>query len=78
MRSGCPVLYAKTGSLPEIVDDAGLVFAKGNEMYAADALAKITGSASLRKKLVRAGRERSKQFTWQAFAQRVHHVLINP
>jgi glycosyltransferase involved in cell wall biosynthesis len=75
MRSGCPVVYANTGSLPEIVGDAGLAFAKDNETEAADALAKITGSASLRNKLVRTGIQRSKQFMWRAFARRVYRIL---
>ncbi|MCX6792181.1 MAG: glycosyltransferase family 1 protein [Candidatus Gottesmanbacteria bacterium] len=75
MKSGCPIVYAKTGSLPEIVGDTGLVFAKGNETEAADALAKITGSAMLRKKLVNIGIQRSKQFTWRAFAQSVYRVI---
>lgn len=76
MKSGCPVVYANTGSLPEIVGDAGLVFGKDNETEAARVLAKITaGPSSLRKKLVRNGIQRSKQFTWLAFAQRVYHIL---
>ncbi len=75
MKSGCPIVYARTGSLPEIVGDAGLIFAKGDETEAADALAKITSTALLRKQLVRAGIERSKQFTWRAFAQSVHRII---
>jgi glycosyltransferase involved in cell wall biosynthesis len=64
--------------LPEIVGDAGLVFAKDNETEAARALAKITASPFLRKKLVRIGIQRSKQFTWNKFAQTVYRVLIQP
>lgn len=75
MRSGCPVIYARTGSLPEIVADAGLVFAKDNETQAANALGKITTSVSLRKKLASIGRQRSKQFTWRAFAQSVYRII---
>jgi glycosyltransferase involved in cell wall biosynthesis len=75
MKSGCPIVYARTGSLPEIVADAGLVFAKGNEAGAASALAKITGSPSLRKKLVNSGIQRSKQFTWRPFAQSVYRII---
>jgi glycosyltransferase involved in cell wall biosynthesis len=76
MRSGCPVVYARTGSLPEIVGDAGLVFAKDKESEAAQALAKITAPSSLRKKLVRIGIQQSKQFTWNKFAQTVYRILI--
>jgi glycosyltransferase involved in cell wall biosynthesis len=77
MKCGCPVLYAKTGSLPEIVGDAGLAFAKESEKDAAAALAKITSSASLRMKLIRIGIQRSRQFTWRGFAQTIHTVLIH-
>jgi glycosyltransferase involved in cell wall biosynthesis len=75
MRSGCPVVFSRTGSLPEIVGDTGLVFAKGNETEAVDALAKITCSSSLRKKLVSSGIQRSKQFTWRGFAQSVYRII---
>lgn len=77
MRCGCPVVYAKTGSLPEIVGKAGLVFGKDSETQASDALVKITRSASLRKKLVRTGILRSKQFTWRTFAQSVYRLLTH-
>jgi glycosyltransferase involved in cell wall biosynthesis len=78
MRSGCPVVYARTGSLPEIVSDAGLVFTKDHETDAAEALAEITGSASLRKKLERTGIRRSKRFTWPSFAQSVYRIISQP
>lgn len=75
MRSGCPIIYARTGSLPEIVADAGLVFPKDNETEGARALAKITASTVLRKKLAGIGRQRSKQFTWHAFAQSIYRII---
>lgn len=75
MRCGCPIICARTGSLPEVVGDAGLVFAKDNEADAAEALAKITAPTSLRKKLVSAGIQRSMQFTWHAFAQTIFRIL---
>lgn len=75
MKSGCPVVYAHTGSLPEIVGKAGLVFAKDNDKQAVAALTKIITSASLRKTVIRTGTERSKQFTWRVFAQNVHRVI---
>lgn len=78
MKSGCPVVYAKTGSLPEIVGAAGLAFAKDNEDEAAGALADIASSPVLRNKLTTAGLQRSKQFTWATFAKSVHHELTHP
>ncbi len=75
MRSDCPVVYAKTGSLPEIVGNAGLVFEKDNEGDAATSLSRITGSAALRNKLTEMGFLRSEQFTWRAFARRIHRIV---
>lgn len=75
MRCGCPVVYAKTGSLPEIVGEAGLEFIKGNEKQAADALSAITQSAAVRNKLIKIGVARSKQFTWNKFATTVAGIL---
>jgi glycosyltransferase involved in cell wall biosynthesis len=77
MKSGCPIVYARTGSLPEIIGDAGMVYAKGNETDAAGALAKITGSSALRKKLAGFGIQRSKQFAWRAFAQNVYRIVTH-
>ncbi len=77
MKSGCPVVYARTGSLPEIVGNAGLVFAKDKEAQAVEALKKITSSAVLRGKLGHTGIARSKQFTWRAFAQRVYRIIMH-
>lgn len=75
MKSGCPIVCARTGSLPEIVGDAGLTFTEGNESEAADALGKITGSGSLRKKLIINGIRRSKLFSWRSFAQTVFGII---
>ena len=75
MRSGCPVVYANTGSLPEIVGNAGLSFRKNDEQDAAAALVKITGSLPLRTKFIRAGIEQSHQFTWRGFARTVYDVF---
>ncbi len=75
MKSGCPIVYAKTGALPEIVDSAGLGFTEGNENEAADTLGKITGSVVLRNKLMRTGIERSRRFVWRSFAQDVYRII---
>jgi len=77
MRSGCPVVYAKTGSLPEIVGDAGLAFPRENEIGAAQALDRITSHISLRKKVTDIGKKRSKQFTWRDFAQTVYRIITH-
>jgi glycosyltransferase involved in cell wall biosynthesis len=76
MRSGCPVVYAKTGSLPEIVGRSGLAFEKDNETDAARSLAQIIGSAQLRSRLAALALARSKQFTWKEFAQRVYRIIL--
>jgi glycosyltransferase involved in cell wall biosynthesis len=75
LKSGCPVVYASTGSLPEIVKDAGMKFTKDNEAQAAAALTQVIGSSALRKKLVRTGIQRSKLFTWRAFARIVARAI---
>lgn len=67
MACGCPVVYAKTGALPEIVGNAGVGFESGNEEAAVMAL--------LRKKSGTRGIQRGRQFSWPRFAEAVYRII---
>lgn len=65
MASGCPVIYRRIGSLPEIMGNAG---------YSVNSESDVVSALMLRKSSVN-GLERSKKFTWSKFALTVHHII---
>lgn len=73
MACGCPIVSVHHGSLPEIVGEGGAIFTDEHE--AALVLKKVTTNALFRKKLIRAGLKRSKQFTWKRFARSIYGII---
>jgi len=68
MASGTPVVCSDAASLPEVVDEAALLFPAGDVTAAAGAILRLLGDDALRVSLVKAGRERAALFTWQRTA----------
>ena len=62
--AGVPVLSARSTSLPEVAGDAALYFDPGSVDELAEAIARIAGDGTLRARLVAAGAERVREFTW--------------
>ncbi|WP_337288944.1 glycosyltransferase family 1 protein [Candidatus Methylomirabilis sp.] len=75
MAADCPVLCSKVASLPEVAGDAALFFDPHDPEAIADAMNRILTDAELRQELVRAGRERSRQFSWERTARETLKVL---
>ncbi len=70
MACGCPVLSARTSSLPEVVGDAGLLLAPDDAGAWRDAALKVLRDESLHQELVEKGRARAAHFTWEDCALR--------
>lgn len=70
MACGCPVACSSTGSLPEVVGDAGLLFDPRSPEEIAQAIDSVTSDDALRARLVATGLERANEFTWAAAAAR--------
>ncbi len=69
MAYDCPVVVADTSSLPELVaGGAGIVVPAGDVDALAEAIASIVTDGSTRVRLVDAGRQRRRAFTWSASA----------
>ena len=69
MASGCPVITCALGSIPEVSGDDGAVYVPHGDL---DALAKAmvdVRNPEIRKKLIDAGLERSKMFSWRKMAE---------
>lgn len=61
MASGTPVISTLSGSIPEVVGDAGLLINSGDYNMLADNVLKLTKDSSLRDDLTKKGRDRAER-----------------
>jgi glycosyltransferase involved in cell wall biosynthesis len=73
LASGTPVVTSSTTALPEVIGEAGLVVDPTDEGALAAALQRICSDPMLRERLVTAGVERARAFSWRQSA----HTLAN-
>ena len=66
--SGVPVVASSAGALPEVARGAALECPPQDAGAFADALLRVTRDASLRERLIAAGRQRARLYTWEAAA----------
>jgi glycosyltransferase involved in cell wall biosynthesis len=71
MASGTPVIVSDGGALPEIVDEAGLIFCLSNPVGLKNALKECLSNARLRSELSEKGLVRARQFSWRTTAELV-------
>jgi glycosyltransferase involved in cell wall biosynthesis len=69
MATGCPVIAASTGALPEIAQDAALLVDPQNYQQMQEAILKVISDTSLRHDLIQKGWLRAKDFTWEKCAE---------
>ena len=78
MACGCPVVVSNTTSLPEVVDDAGLMV---DDPFSADKFAdqvlRLLSDSELRDSLIKKGFERAKKFKWEKMAKETIGVIEN-
>jgi glycosyltransferase involved in cell wall biosynthesis len=67
MASGVPVVATRAGALPEIAGDAAILVEPGNPVELAGGIERALAD---RERLVSAGFERAKQFSWAEAAER--------
>lgn len=70
MASGCPILAARTTSIPEVVGDAAVLFDPMNPADIADAMLRLIARPAERDRLVGAGRSRVTHFSAREMARR--------
>ena len=68
MQAGCPVIANATGSLPEVIADAGLVCSMSDAGIIAKSMRAVLGSPSLSSSLRVKGRLRAARFDWATTA----------
>ena len=65
MSLGTPVLASNTSSIPEITGDAALLFNPWSESEIYNAIIKILTDRALREELIKKGKRRCLQFSWE-------------
>jgi glycosyltransferase involved in cell wall biosynthesis len=69
MQCGCPVIVSSSGSLPEVVGEAGLLLDPDDETAWAEVMARVLLDAELRAEMAADGRIRAAKFTWEKTAR---------
>ncbi len=69
MACGLPVVASNCASLPEVVDEAGLLVDPSDEKAAARALFQVLRQVKLRQDLIDKGKKRAAGFTWEKTAR---------
>jgi len=79
MTFGCPVVCSNTSSIPEVVGDAAELFDPRDEEMMCAAMERVVTDTARSKKLIGAGYDRVKQFSWTKCAQEtlnIYHSLL--
>ncbi len=76
MASGVPVVSSNTTSIPEVVDDAGLLVDPNDESALAAAMRKILDDQALAVRLINQGLQQAVQFSWRESARRVRQQYL--
>ncbi len=74
-NAGVPVVSSNGGALPEVVGEAGLLFDPLNIEDIGAKLAKVVGSAELRKDLIAKGKHQLSHFSWEKAAIMTYKIL---
>ncbi|HLI43362.1 MAG TPA: glycosyltransferase family 1 protein [Acidimicrobiales bacterium] len=69
MAAGVPVVATRAGGVPEVVGDAALLVEPRDAPALAAALAEAAGDGQVRRRLVEAGRERVRGYSWARTAE---------
>ena len=75
MACGVPVACSNRTSLPEVAADAAILFEPSNIEEMAHSIHKILSEGALKEELIRRGRKRVEEFSWQKTANKVLSVL---
>ena len=77
MACGVPVIASTSGSLPEVVGDAGILKDAHDVEGLAEAMQQVTEDGNLRRELIAKGLARAREFSWEKCARETLEVLEN-
>lgn len=76
MHCDVPIISSRSSSLPEVAGEAALLVDPMDTGQLADALRRLYEKEGLRQRLIAAGREQRKKFSWDRTAEAVYESLI--
>ena len=74
MACEVPVIGSDSGEIPNVIDDAGLVFPEADADALAERIHQIAGDTRVKNELVARGLKRVHNFTWETIAERTYRV----
>ena len=74
MACEVPVIGSDSGEIPQVINDAGLIFPEADAEALAERIRRIAHDANLRKDLIARGLTRVENFTWETIAERTYQV----
>jgi glycosyltransferase involved in cell wall biosynthesis len=77
MKCGCPVVASNATSLPEVIGDAGVFVNPYSENEICNALHRVITDKKLHEELVRKGKVRIQQFTWERTVEGILKVMMD-
>jgi len=75
MSAGAPIACSKTAAMPEVIDDAGLLFDPYSTADISEKIEMLLNNPDLRDSLAQKALARSRQFTWERTAEETVKVL---
>ncbi len=75
MSAGAPIACSKAAAMPEVIDDAGLLFDPNDADDIAAKIEQLLLDTNLRRMLGEKALSRSRQFTWERTAHQTAYVL---
>ena len=75
MHYGTPVVVSNTTSLPEVCGDAALYADPSNPKEIADNVSALINDQNLNAKLIKKGKERASQFSWETASREILRIL---
>jgi glycosyltransferase involved in cell wall biosynthesis len=74
MSMGVPVIATKTGGIPEIINEGGILVEKENPGELAKAMVMLLSDEKLREKLAKKGKEEAGRFTWEKAGREIDEL----
>ena len=74
MACEVPVIGSDSGEIPQVIDDAGLIFPEGDTDALVAGIHQISHDVEFRNALVARGLDRIENFTWETIAERTYQV----
>lgn len=77
MKVGTPVIASNTSSIPEVVEDAGLLVNPLDNREIVNAMYEISSNVKLRNQCIQKGIKQAKKFSWETTAKKTVEVYQN-